>query len=269
MRPITTARGHAGAHGAQPTPFPIGQSALGSEPRCVARQVASPFCKMMASSRRRFPSSARWRADAATDLFTPYVLPITVGLVALLFTIQRRGRLPGACSVPSCWSGSPPWLCSGCSLIQTPSVLLGQSALCRRVSSPPCRHRLSRVGQCLSGSPRGAEALYATWGISDVSRYNSAGLAVALPALLLWYFGQGALLMRNPAALANPILSPGSGLDALSADCAGDGRNDHRIAGHVIPELFTDIAGGATGYLPPLRITHRPRSSTAKSISPS
>ena len=33
---------------------------------------------------------------------------------------------------------------------------------------------------------------------------NAAGPA-ALPALLLQYFGQGALLMRTPAALANPF----------------------------------------------------------------
>ena len=35
-------------------------------------------------------------------------------------------------------------------------------------------------------------------------------------------FGQGALLMRNPAALANPFYLLAPGLDALSVDSAGD-----------------------------------------------
>lgn len=56
----------------------------------------------------------------------------------------------------------------------------------------------------------GAEALYADMGHFGRRPIRLAWFAVALPALLLNYFGQGALLLREPAAAANPfyLLTP-------------------------------------------------------------
>ena len=57
----------------------------------------------------------------------------------------------------------------------------------------------------------GAEALYADIGHFGKKPVRLAFLALVLPALLLNYFGQGALLLRNPDAVANPfyLLAPG------------------------------------------------------------
>ena len=56
----------------------------------------------------------------------------------------------------------------------------------------------------------GAEALYADMGHFGKRPIRLAFFAFVLPALLLNYFGQGALLLRDPAAAANPfyLLAP-------------------------------------------------------------
>lgn len=56
----------------------------------------------------------------------------------------------------------------------------------------------------------GAEALYADIGHFGTRPIRLAFFALVLPALLLNYFGQGALLLRNPAATENPfyLLAP-------------------------------------------------------------
>jgi KUP system potassium uptake protein len=51
----------------------------------------------------------------------------------------------------------------------------------------------------------GAEALYADMGHFGRSPIRRAWLWIVFPALLLNYFGQGALLLRDPAAEANPF----------------------------------------------------------------
>ena len=51
----------------------------------------------------------------------------------------------------------------------------------------------------------GAEALYADMGHFGRRPIRLAWFGLVLPALLLNYFGQGALLLRDPAAIANPF----------------------------------------------------------------
>ena len=53
----------------------------------------------------------------------------------------------------------------------------------------------------------GGEALYADMGHFGARPIRLAWFALVLPALLLNYFGQGALLLRDPAAVAQPVLS--------------------------------------------------------------
>jgi KUP system potassium uptake protein len=56
----------------------------------------------------------------------------------------------------------------------------------------------------------GAEALYADMGHFGKRPIRLAWFALVLPALLLNYFGQGGLLLRDPAAISNPffLLAP-------------------------------------------------------------
>src|SRR5262249_42057418 len=60
----------------------------------------------------------------------------------------------------------------------------------------------------------GAEALYADMGHFGRGPLRTAWLYFVLPSLLLNYFGQGALVLANPAALENPFyfLAPEWGL---------------------------------------------------------
>ena len=54
----------------------------------------------------------------------------------------------------------------------------------------------------------GAEALYADMGHFGKTPIRLAWLGLVLPALALNYMGQGALLMRDPAAHREPVLPP-------------------------------------------------------------
>ena len=58
----------------------------------------------------------------------------------------------------------------------------------------------------------GGEALYADMGHFGKRPIRIVWFALVLPALLLNYFGQGALLLRDPAAAVNPfyLLAPSS-----------------------------------------------------------
>src|SRR5690606_14990920 len=57
----------------------------------------------------------------------------------------------------------------------------------------------------------GAEALYADMGHFGKPPIRLAWFTLALPALLLNYFGQGALLLERPQAVGNPFyrMTPG------------------------------------------------------------
>lgn len=53
----------------------------------------------------------------------------------------------------------------------------------------------------------GGEALYADMGHFGIKPIRLAWLALVLPALVLCYFGQGAHVLRDPRAIANPFFS--------------------------------------------------------------
>lgn len=53
----------------------------------------------------------------------------------------------------------------------------------------------------------GGEALYADMGHFGVRPIRLAWTAFVLPALVLGYFGQGALLLRDPRAIENPFFA--------------------------------------------------------------
>ncbi|MCE3224660.1 MAG: kup [Nitrospira sp.] len=194
----------------------------------------------------------------ATDLFNPYILPITVALVALLFTIQRRGSGKiGSIFGPIMlvWFATMALLGLH-SLIQSPQVLLAANPL---YGITFLLHH-ARIGFLVLGTVflvlTGAEALYADMGHFGRQPIQLGWFGVALPALLLQYFGQGALLMRNPAALINPffhlapdwMLYPLIGLATLATIIASQA---------MLSGAFSlTLQAVQLGYLPPLRITH-------------
>ena len=66
----------------------------------------------------------------------------------------------------------------------------------------------------------GGEALYADMGHFGKRPIRIAWFALVLPALLLNYFGQGALLLRNPTRCRTAVLPAGAELGAAARSSA-------------------------------------------------
>ena len=155
----------------------------------------------------------------ATDLFNPYILPITVAFVALLFTIQRRGSGQiGSIFGPIMlvWFATMALL----GLYQSDSaprrVARRQPVIWNPVLNSPCGGRFSGAGQCLSCAHGGRGAVRRHGSFRPVDQSSLGWFPVALPALLLQYFGQGALFDERPVGPRQSVLSSGAGLDVVS-----------------------------------------------------
>jgi KUP system potassium uptake protein len=141
------------------------------------------------------------------------VVPATVVILVALFAVQSRGtgsigRAFGP--VMALWFLSLA-LAGSLSIAKTPGVL---SAL-NPAWGIQFLAQAGIHGFLLLGSVvlviTGAEALYADLGHFGRAPIRLAWLAAVLPALLLNYFGQGAILLRDPSAAASPFyaLTPG------------------------------------------------------------
>jgi KUP system potassium uptake protein len=102
----------------------------------------------------------------------------------------------------------------------------------------------------------GGEALYADMGHFGRSAIRRGWFVIVLPALVLNYFGQGALLLSEPTAVSNPfyLLAPGWLLPPLIllATCATVIASQAVISG-----VFSVTRQALNlGYLPRLRVLH-------------
>ncbi len=149
----------------------------------------------------------------ATPVFEPVVVPITCLILVLLFLLQRRGTAGvGALFGPAMllWFGTIA-LAGLPAVIRQPHVLLAlDPSRAVRFFVHHGGHGflvLGAVVLCVTGG----EALYADMGHFGRRAIRIAWYAVAMPALVINYFGQGAVLLENPAAAANPFfaLAPG------------------------------------------------------------
>jgi KUP system potassium uptake protein len=143
-----------------------------------------------------------------------WVVPTTIAILVALFMIQSRGtgaigRLFGPIMV--LWFGSLAAL-GAASIVETPQVLAAidpRHALGFAVHSPLLTFLvLGAVFLAITG----AEALYADMGHFGPAPIRLAWFALVFPALMINYFGQGALVLRDPAAVQNPfyLLAPQS-----------------------------------------------------------
>ncbi len=151
--------------------------------------------------------------QVASPLFKDFVIPVTLVIVFFLFIFQRQGTASvGALFGPVMllWF-SVIGVLGILSIAQNPHVLGALNPLYGL-------HFLlesSSVGFLALGgvvlSLTGAEALYADMGHFGRKPITVAWYGLVLPALLLNYFGQGALLMASPKAIENPfyLLAPG------------------------------------------------------------
>jgi KUP system potassium uptake protein len=194
---------------------------------------------------------------AAPGLHT-WVVPITLAVLAALFLFQRHGttrvgKLFGP--VMMVWFAVIAVL--GLMHIgDNPSIIKALSphyALLFLLNQPRVAFiALGAVVLCVTG----AEALYADMGHFGKRPIRFAWFGVAMPALVLNYFGQGAMLLADPTKVGNPFfeMAPTWALYPLIAlaTCAAV------IASQALITAAFSVTKQAIqlGYLPRLRIAH-------------
>jgi KUP system potassium uptake protein len=196
--------------------------------------------------------------EVATPLFEPYIIPITIVILVGLFAVQSRGT-------------------AGIGKVFGPVTLvwfltLGLLGLAQIVRHPGVLWAINPVhgagffarngwhGFLVLGSVflvvTGGEALYADMGHFGRKPIRLTWFTVVLPALVLNYFGQGALIIADPAAVEHPFfhmapdwaLYPLVGLATLATVIASQA---------VISGAFSLTRQAVQlGYLPRLAIEH-------------
>jgi KUP system potassium uptake protein len=148
----------------------------------------------------------------ATPIFTPYVVPATIVILVGLFLIQshgtaRVGMIFGP--VTFVWFATLAVL-GLVHIVRDPAVLAAVNPI-----HAVRFFALNQLdGYLVLGTVvlviTGGESLYVDLGHFGRRPIRWAWFTVVLPALLLNYFGQGALLLTNPAASKNPffLLAP-------------------------------------------------------------
>ena len=148
----------------------------------------------------------------ATPVLEPYVIPVAVAILAVVFGIQqygthRVGRLFGP--VMLVWFSVLAIL--GVSwIVRQPSVIAAVNpAYAVAFFRDNGWHGFTVLGAVFL-VVTGGEALYADMGHFGKQPIRLAWFGLVLPALLLNYFGQGALLLLNPTAAEQPffLLAP-------------------------------------------------------------
>ena len=143
----------------------------------------------------------------ATPVFEPYIVPIAAGILAGLFFLQSRGtgrigRLFGPIMVV--WfavigAAGIPHLLEHPEIIAAINPIYGLDLIVEHGWTG--FHVLGSVFLVLTG----AEALYVDEGHFEGDVIRRAWFFIVLPALLLNYMGQGALVLQNSGAAANPF----------------------------------------------------------------
>jgi KUP system potassium uptake protein len=143
----------------------------------------------------------------ATPTFKPYAVPLSVAILAGLYTVQKSGTgrigyLFGP--VLAVW-----FLVIGAiglsSIVHEPRILAALNTL----QAVDFMRRNGMVGFFSLGAivlaVTGAEALYADLGHFGKRAIRTAWFSLVFPSLLLNYLGQGALLLSDPATADNPF----------------------------------------------------------------
>ena len=188
----------------------------------------------------------------------------TLVIIVVLFAIQKHGtaqhrravrtgdvRVVRACSR---LLGADRDRCA------TPAVLAALNpryALRFFADDAACRLPLARRGGARGDRHRGAVRRHGP--LRRARRSAARGSFFVLPALVLNYFGQGALLLADPAAIKNPfyLLAPAWALVPLVV--LATVRDRHRVAGRHLRRVLADARGDPDGLLPaPARSSTRP-----------
>ena len=196
--------------------------------------------------------------EVGTEIFKPWVVTISVGVLAALFALQRYGTsVVGMLFGPICLAWFVALAAAGAwNVAQEPRVLAALDP--RYAFAFASQHGFASfavLGSVLLAFT-GAEALYADVGHFGKRAVRIAWFSVAAPALVLNYFGQGALLIARPDAIANPFylafpawaLYPMVGLATAATVIASQAT----ISGaYSLTQQAIQL-----GYLPRMRVVH-------------
>jgi KUP system potassium uptake protein len=196
--------------------------------------------------------------SVATPALEPWVVPVTLGILIGLFAIQSHGtgkvgKLFGPVTVA--WFVTIGAL-GIASIVKTPEVVRALEpnyAIAFAAASPGLAFlALGAVFLTLTGG----EALYADMGHFGPLPIRVAWFGLVLPALMLNYLGQGALVLRDPEAVKNPfyLLAPAELLLPLVALATAATV----IASQAVISGAFSVTQQASrlGYLPRIPVTH-------------
>jgi KUP system potassium uptake protein len=145
--------------------------------------------------------------NVATPLFQPYVVPITLVVLVVLFSVQRVGT--GA--VGSIFGPVMLFWFAAIAMLGLKEVAFHPAVLgaLNPIHAATFISSNGWAGFLVLGSVflavTGAEALYADMGHFGPKPIRRAWFGIVFPGLLLNYLGQGALLLSDPSAAANPF----------------------------------------------------------------
>jgi KUP system potassium uptake protein len=145
--------------------------------------------------------------EVATPALKPVVIPTTIVILIVLFVFQQRGTASvGALFGPitAVWFATLALL-GAVNIAQEPSVLAAVSP----GYATSFFAANAWLGFLVLGAVvlaiTGTEALYADMGHFGKTPIRLAWGAYVMPALTVNYFGQGALILRDPSALSHPF----------------------------------------------------------------
>jgi KUP system potassium uptake protein len=157
--------------------------------------------------------------DIITTRLHHFIVPIAIVIIIALFSIQRTGTARVGLffgPVMCVWFATLAAL-GIAHIFEQPRVLaaVNPAHAIAFVMANPVTAFLALGAVVLAVT--GTEALYADMGHFGKTPIRRAWLAFVMPALVLNYFGQGALLLIDPAAIKNPfyLLAPTWGLIPL------------------------------------------------------
>ena len=187
-----------------------------------------------------------------------YVIPLTLVVLFLLFAVQKRGtggigRFFGPITLV--WFVAIALL--GIShIVDNPAILKAISphyALLFMFHNPVTTFIvLGAVVLCVTG----AEALYADLGHFGKKPIRLAWFAIVMPALTLNYFGQGALLLKNPEAVKNPFYLMGPEWAILPLIALATMATVIASQAMITGAFSVTKQAVQLGYLPRLQIRH-------------
>ena len=142
-----------------------------------------------------------------TPAFDPFIVPLTVGILVVLFAVQSRGTAKVAAffgPITIVWFIAIA-IPGAAFIASNPEVLLAFNPL----YAVQFLGSHGMIGLITLGAVflavTGAEALYADLGHFGRRPIQIAWVGLVLPALAINYLGQGALVLGNPKAIENPF----------------------------------------------------------------